>query len=42
MRENGGLFINQKKYRVVKYNDEINAFYLKCKGSTGGCMQVSK
>ena len=41
MMENGGLFINQTKYRVVRYDPDLDACYLKGPGSTGACIQNS-
>ena len=41
MTENGGLFINKTKYRVVRYIDDIDALYLKGPGTQGGTLQSS-
>jgi hypothetical protein len=41
-RENGGLFVNQTKYRVVRYDPDLDACYLKGPGSTGACIQRTK
>ena len=42
MMEEGGLFINQTKYRVVRYVEDLDACYLKGPGSTGACIQRTK
>ena len=41
MTNNGGLFINKTKYRVVRYIDDLDALYLKGPGTTGACLQSS-
>ena len=42
MREGGGLFINQTKYRVVRYLEDLDACYLKGPLGTGACIQRTK
>ena len=42
MMNEGGLFINQTKYRVVRYDSDLDACYLKGPGSTGACIQRTK
>ena len=38
MKSPGGVWINKRKYRPVRYFEDIDAVYLKGPGGTGGCL----